>query len=145
LKPESEARSTRILECNKNGSEDYTKCDEIPFDFSRRRLSGVVKRPHAEGIERLLITKGAPEGIVELCDNYQVGPTQRSVDADARTRTRKMYEELCEQGFRVLAVASSDGLLALDARIVLFGHEVCDGELPRAAIRPIPSNTFRGG
>jgi hypothetical protein len=38
---------------------DYTKCDEIPFDFERRRLSVVVERQS----QRVLITKGAPEGI----------------------------------------------------------------------------------
>jgi acetyltransferase len=35
-------------------------------------------------------------------------------------------------------LASSDGLLALDARIVLFGREVQEGDLPRPAIRPYP-------
>jgi len=35
-------------------------------------------------------------------------------------------------------LASGDGLLALDARIVLFGREVANAELPRAAIRPYP-------
>ena len=40
----------------------YEKRDEIPFDFERRRLSIVVER----GGERLLITKGSPEGIFPL-------------------------------------------------------------------------------
>ena len=35
----------------------YTKLDEIPFDFERRRLSVVLEGP--DGL--LLITKGAPE------------------------------------------------------------------------------------
>ncbi len=36
-------------------------------------------------------------------------------------------------------VASPDGLLALDARVVLYGAEVPDAQLPRPAIRPYPS------
>jgi acetyltransferase len=36
-------------------------------------------------------------------------------------------------------VASPDGILALDARIVLFEGKVADSELPRPAIRPYPS------
>jgi len=36
-------------------------------------------------------------------------------------------------------LASSDGLLALDARIVLFGADVADDDLPRPAIRPYPA------
>jgi acetyltransferase len=35
-------------------------------------------------------------------------------------------------------LASADGLVALDARIVLFGGEVRDKDLPRPAIRPYP-------
>ena len=118
-----------ILESNKNKLEGYAKCDEIPFDFSRRRLSVVVERPGVEGeSERLLITKGAPEGIVDLCDAYQTGVAQRDFDTDARARTKKVYEGLCEQGFRVLAVASRtvetrDGFSAADERsMVLVGY-----------------------
>jgi Mg2+-importing ATPase len=117
-----------ILECNRDGVDGYTKCDEIPFDFSRRRLSVVVERPGVQGSDRLLITKGAPEGILGLCDSYQVGTTQRSFDADAHDRTRKVYEGLCEQGFRVLAVASRtvetrDGFSTADERsMVLEGY-----------------------
>ncbi|HKW63733.1 MAG TPA: bifunctional acetate--CoA ligase family protein/GNAT family N-acetyltransferase [Candidatus Acidoferrum sp.] len=36
-------------------------------------------------------------------------------------------------------LASPEGLLALDARMVLFGREVQDDSLPRPAIRPYPS------
>jgi Mg2+-importing ATPase len=51
------------------GIEDYEKCDEIPFDFERRRLSIVVERAG----ERLLLTKGAPEGILPLLVSYEAG------------------------------------------------------------------------
>ena len=43
------------------------KIDEIPFDFERRRLSVVVEAPDGAG-RRLLITKGAPEPIIERVD-----------------------------------------------------------------------------
>jgi acetyltransferase len=36
-------------------------------------------------------------------------------------------------------LASSDGILALDARIVLYGQEVADKDLPQPVIRPYPS------
>lgn len=117
-----------ILESNTHCSDDYTKFDEIPFDFSRRRLSVVVGRPGMRGRDGLLITKGAPEGIVELCDAYQIGKMQRSFDAEAQARTRKVYEGLSQQGFRVLAVASRtvetrDGFSPADERsMVLAGY-----------------------
>jgi Mg2+-importing ATPase len=95
-----------ILEQAQQGLNGYTKCDEIPFDFSRRRLSVVVERTGAQAGGRLLITKGAPEGIVELCDSYELAGRLLTLDTGAREKARKVYEGLCEQGFRVLAVAS---------------------------------------
>jgi Mg2+-importing ATPase len=83
----------------------YRKCDEIPFDFNRRRLSIVVEREGAQGTERLLITKGAPEGILDLCESYEAEGKTSPFDAAAQGRARKSFEELCSQGLRVLAVA----------------------------------------
>ena len=45
--------------------EQYVKVDELPFDFSRRVMSVVIKTP--EGAHRL-ICKGAPEAVAELSD-----------------------------------------------------------------------------
>jgi acetyltransferase len=40
-------------------------------------------------------------------------------------------------------LASPDGLIALDARVVLFGPEVSQGDLPALSIRPYPSQYSR--
>ena len=45
----------------------YRIIDEIPFDFSRRRLSVVV----TDGEEKQLITKGAVEEILEICTSAE--------------------------------------------------------------------------
>jgi Mg2+-importing ATPase len=139
-----------ILECNRNFSGEWTKCDEIPFDFSRRRLSVVVERLGTEGSERLLVTKGAPEGILDLCDSYQVGTTQRRFDADARDRTRKVYEGLCEQGFRVLAVASRtvetrDGFRAADERSMVLAGYLAFADPPNPDVQRALSSLKRDG
>jgi Mg2+-importing ATPase len=94
-----------ILRDARREADDYRKCDEIPFDFERRRLSIIVERDGPKGIERLLITKGAPEGIIELCDSLEAGGQTGWMDPAARERVRKTYQELSGQGFRVLAVA----------------------------------------
>ncbi len=47
-------------------STGYTKVDEIPFDFSRRRMSVVLKGRKGE---TLLITKGAVEEIFQICSS----------------------------------------------------------------------------
>ncbi len=80
----------------------YRKLDEIPFDFERRRLSVVVE----SGGRRVLIAKGAPEGILPLCESVEAGGAVLPFDAAGRARGEEAYRMLCEQGQRVLAVAS---------------------------------------
>ena len=59
------------------------KIDEIPFDFERRRLSVVVEAPGGDG-RRLLITKGAPESIIERSTAFEVDGRVQPLDAAAR-------------------------------------------------------------
>src|SRR5581483_2926083 len=80
----------------------YQKQAEIPFDFERRRLSVVV----AQERQTFLITKGAPESVLEVCDRYEIDETLHALDEQARARCIKLYRDLSAQGFRVLAVAS---------------------------------------
>jgi Mg2+-importing ATPase len=82
-------------------TDDYTKCDEIPFDFERRRLSVVVARQS----QRVLITKGAPEGIFPLLSAYEIEGKVESIGEDALKRIQEISNELNSQGFRSLAVA----------------------------------------
>jgi Mg2+-importing ATPase len=79
----------------------YQKLDEVPFDFERRRLSIVV----AAGEERLLITKGAPEGILPLCSSEEADGSCRPLDEPALAKCDAAHRRLSEQGYRVLAVA----------------------------------------
>jgi Mg2+-importing ATPase len=80
---------------------DYTKCDEIPFDFERRRLSVVVERQS----QRILITKGAPEGIFPLLSAYELGGKAEAVNQEALKHMQQTSNDLNAQGFRLLAVA----------------------------------------
>ncbi|MGC0778630.1 MAG: HAD-IC family P-type ATPase, partial [Candidatus Acidiferrum sp.] len=82
-------------------TEDFTKCDEIPFDFVRRRLSVVVEWQSG----RILITKGAPEGIIPLLSGYELEGKVQPIAEDTAKRVRQISDELNSQGFRSLAVA----------------------------------------
>jgi P-type Mg2+ transporter len=85
------------------GSTAYTKVDEIPFDFERRRVSIVVDK----AAERVMIVKGAPEGILAAVTRYgSEDGTQRSFTDAARAKCVETYEALSTRGFRVLAVAT---------------------------------------
>jgi Mg2+-importing ATPase len=79
----------------------YTKVDEVPFDFERRRVSVVAERPDG----RLLVTKGAPEHVLSISTTYEDDRSVLPLTAEARTRAETTIAKLCGQGYRVLAVA----------------------------------------
>ena len=79
----------------------FRKLDEVPFDFERRRVSVVLESAAA----RLLIVKGAPENILAVCDDYEVNGQKIFLDEAARLRCQTLFEDLSNQGYRVLAVA----------------------------------------
>jgi len=94
-----------ILQCAKpQEAGSYEKRDEIPYDFERRRLSVVVEHDS----HRLLISKGAPEGLFALSSNCVSNGRVVPLDAPMLERCRNTYEELSRQGFRVLAVAYAE-------------------------------------
>ncbi len=78
---------------------DYTKIDEIPFDYNRKRNSIV-----AEGNgHRFLISKGAPEEILNICTDFW--KSDKKADASSKKEVHEEYERLSRDGFRVLGVA----------------------------------------
>jgi Mg2+-importing ATPase len=83
----------------------WSKIDEVPFDFERRRVSVLVQQAPA----RRLVVKGAPEDILRLCTHYQDGAGDTvALDGAARTRINALYDSLGEEGFRVLGIAWRD-------------------------------------
>ncbi len=92
-----------ILQHSEVDSSAWTKIDEVPFDFERRRVSVLLQSaPH----ERQLIVKGAPEDILRLCSHYEAhdGHTL-PLDAAARQQIDARFNSLGEEGLRVLGVA----------------------------------------
>jgi len=79
----------------------FEKVDVILFDFDRRRQSVIVQ----SGGERLLIAKGAPEGILSLCSAYEAGGRTHALDQDARAKCESTFAGLSADGYRVLAIA----------------------------------------
>jgi Mg2+-importing ATPase len=92
-----------VLRHDQPDIDGYSKIDEIPFDFERRRVSVVVEHEN----ERLLITKGAPESVLRVCRNYEVNGQRFVFEESTRVRAETTYRELCGKGFRMLAVAYS--------------------------------------
>ncbi len=84
------------------GVGSYSKVDEIPFDFSRRRLSVVVRR---EDGKHILICKGAVEEIFAVCTSYTIDGETGRLDETHFEEAKQQTIELNSDGFRVVAVA----------------------------------------
>jgi P-type Mg2+ transporter len=97
-----------ILKSERRDADAYLKCDEVPFDFERRRLSIVVKKNTTNNSAELLIVKGAPEGILELSSSYESDGRIALLDTNLRNRCRQTFDDLSSKGFRLLAVAYRD-------------------------------------
>ena len=130
-----------ILENPDTAASGYTKTDEIPFDFDRRRLSVVV----AKNASFTLVTKGAPENVLDVCSLYEVSEGAlgiragvHALDEKAKARFLEIFRTSSERGFRMLAVAyrsvsRSDGFKTVDERdltfagFLTFGDHLLDG------------------
>ena len=104
--------------------EKYKKVDEIPFDFSRRRLSVVV----SDGEKKQLITKGAVEEILGICNLADYKGEVVNLTNDLKENIRKITKNLNKEGLRVVAVCQKNDILdvnefsvADESKMVLMG------------------------
>ncbi|HEX5887244.1 MAG TPA: magnesium-translocating P-type ATPase [Pyrinomonadaceae bacterium] len=79
---------------------EYTKVDEVPYDFERKRLSVLVAKDRSH----LMITKGAVSNVLDVCSSIELpsGPCRAS---DVREKIEREVEVLSSKGFRTLGVA----------------------------------------
>lgn len=90
-----------ILKHDHPDVQPYLKIDEIPFDFERRRSSVVV----AKDDKKLLISKGAPENLMEICTHYEKDKKCFPLTTRQKTKCNELFNGLSAQGYRVLAIA----------------------------------------
>ena len=83
----------------------YRKIDEIPFDFSRRRMSVVVNETENGRDHHELICKGALEEMLEACTRLRVGSEVHPLTDTRRADIRHVTAGLNREGLRVIAVA----------------------------------------
>lgn len=79
----------------------FKKLAEIPFDFTRRRMSVVVME---QGIP-CLISKGAPEAMLPECTSILKGTKRIKMSEALKKEAVAEYQALSKLGFRVLALA----------------------------------------
>jgi Mg2+-importing ATPase len=84
------------------GADEYSKADEIPYDFIRKRLTVVVTRKNSSPY---MITKGALENVLAACSRVQSGDDAKTLDNGMQAKIQERYEAWSAQGYRVLGVA----------------------------------------
>ena len=87
-------------------TEKYKIIDEIPFDFSRRRLSVIV----SDGEKRQLITKGAVEEILSICTMVDYKGQVSKITKEMKDNIKKISKQLNKEGLRVVAVCQKNDM-----------------------------------
>lgn len=87
--------------------DNYRKVDEIPFDFTRRRMSVVVEDLQGK---RQIITKGAVEEMLEICSYAEFNGEVQPFTDELRRKAKEISGRMNNQGMRVLAVAQKSYL-----------------------------------
>jgi Mg2+-importing ATPase len=88
-------RSYKILDVS-----NYKKLDEIPYDFSRKRLTVLVSKDN----EGIIITKGALSNVLSICSHAKFQAEIVEIET-VREQILQKFTELSQQGFRVLGVS----------------------------------------
>lgn len=106
--------------------DDYRKVDEIPFDFTRRRMSVVVEDKAGK---RQIITKGAVEEMLAICSHAEYKGAVHPLTLELREKALEISGRMNRQGMRVLAVAHKSYLskdrdfsVADESGMVLIGY-----------------------
>jgi len=82
--------------------EIYTKVDEIPFDFERRRMSVVVEDKTGK---TQMITKGAVEEMLSVCSYAEYKGKVEPIKDEIKNYILEKVKKLNQQGMRVIAIA----------------------------------------
>lgn len=101
--------------------EGFTKINEVPYDFIRKRLSVAVQSPR----EKWMICKGAFDNILECCTKLRdINGPRELANTDALHLTSQ-FTSYCENGYRVLALAykeiTTDRIARDDEKDLIFG------------------------
>jgi Mg2+-importing ATPase len=83
----------------------FTKIDEIPYDFLRRRLTIVVAEDGAP-TQHLIVTKGAFSNVLDTCSSLERDAVDIPLTNELRAELDAIFKAKGAEGFRVLAVAT---------------------------------------
>lgn len=90
-----------LRNCKVEGAEKYKKLDEIPYDFTRKRLSILVAKDNVNQI----ITKGALKNVLDVCTQVDAADGSVCNVNSVRAKIDNLMQDYSSKGFRVLGVA----------------------------------------
>ncbi|MDR2777733.1 MAG: magnesium-translocating P-type ATPase [Rickettsiales bacterium] len=105
---------------------EYQKIDEIPFDFTRKRMSVVLRDKNGK---LQMITKGALEEMLQICKYAEYNGEVVEINGKIRDEIIETVLELNNKGMRVLAIAQKNNITSeerIDVRtesdMVMMGY-----------------------
>ena len=80
---------------------EYEKIDEIPFDYTRKIMSVIVK----DNNNYRMLTKGALEEIIKRCTKVKIENNENEITEEIIRNVTQKAIELAEEGMQVIAIA----------------------------------------
>lgn len=87
---------------------DFSGCQklfEIPYSFENKLLSVIVKTDSDLSNQNIMITKGAFESIVTICDSYETADGSIGNIHEIKTQLFDSFADFSSQGYRVLGLS----------------------------------------
>lgn len=100
--------------------EKYEKIDEIPFDYTRKRQSVVVKNKNSY----LMITKGALEEIISNCKWVLEKGSKSKLNKEKIDNIKEQATAIASNGMQVIALAIKDTYPGSDKFNISFEQEL---------------------
>ena len=94
----------RKLGATERREQRFERIGEIPFT-SERKMMSTIEIDHEHGDEAVVITKGAPDVLLERCNRVRVGMDLVELDDAWRARLLADVDTLSDAALRTLAVA----------------------------------------
>lgn len=90
---------------------DWQLIDEKLFDSVTKMMTVVVRRLSlSKDNLHLVLSKGAPESILNVCDKILIGDKEEPLTIEKREKIKKQVEAWASKGLRVLAFSYNSGI-----------------------------------
>ena len=105
--PTEKAIVQKALDSNINKEKlyrEYERITDIPFSSERKLMTTIHKKEDGYRI----ITKGAPDVLINKCNRYYFNGTELNLDNNNKNKIKIINEEMAQKALRVLAVGYKD-------------------------------------